>query len=120
MRRLIRGFAGRTYHIVGNFMHWLNIVRKSLANVFSTDTLCKQFRSSSDPVNYHGCNIFAHRRETSGTSSDSDQLRPFHKWDFSYRRAVRFEFAPAGSQVFPFRAIPYVRKSLVSTLDKFT
>ena len=23
MRRLIRGFAGRTYYIVGNFMHWL-------------------------------------------------------------------------------------------------
>ena len=23
MRRLIWGFAGRTYHIVGNFMHWL-------------------------------------------------------------------------------------------------
>ena len=24
MRRLICGFAGRTYHIVGNLMHWLN------------------------------------------------------------------------------------------------
>ena len=24
MRRLIWGFAGRTYHIVGNLMHWLN------------------------------------------------------------------------------------------------
>ena len=23
MRRLIWGFAGRTYHIVGNLMHWL-------------------------------------------------------------------------------------------------
>ena len=23
MRRLILGFAGRTYHIVGNLMHWL-------------------------------------------------------------------------------------------------
>ena len=23
MRRLVRGFAGRTYHIVGNLMHWL-------------------------------------------------------------------------------------------------
>ena len=26
MRRLISGFGGRTYHIVGNLMHWLNYV----------------------------------------------------------------------------------------------
>ena len=26
MRRLIWGFAGRTYHIVGNLMHWLKFV----------------------------------------------------------------------------------------------
>ena len=36
-----------------------------------------------------------HRRETTGTSSDSCQLRSFHKRDF-YRR----EFAPEGSQIF--------------------
>ena len=26
MRRLIWGFAGRTYHIVGNLMHWLSVI----------------------------------------------------------------------------------------------
>ena len=35
MRRLILGFAGRTYHIVGNLMHWLIsyvfITRKDMA-----------------------------------------------------------------------------------------
>ena len=25
MRRLIWGFVGRTYHMVGNLMHWLNL-----------------------------------------------------------------------------------------------
>ena len=29
MRRLIWGFAGRTYHIVGNLMHWLNFTNFS-------------------------------------------------------------------------------------------
>ena len=26
MRRLILGFVGRTYHIVGNLMHWFNYI----------------------------------------------------------------------------------------------
>ena len=30
MRRLIWGFAGRTYHIVGNLMHWLNYYSMTL------------------------------------------------------------------------------------------
>ena len=30
MRRLVRGFAGRTYHIVGNLMHWLKYVYVSV------------------------------------------------------------------------------------------
>ena len=38
----------------------------SLANVFSTDNLSKQFRSSSGPVKFH-----AHQRETNGTDRDS-------------------------------------------------
>ena len=29
MRRLIWGFAGRKYHIVGNLMHWLNSVKST-------------------------------------------------------------------------------------------
>ena len=81
------------------------------ANVFSTDNFGKQFGSSSGLVNFHGCTSFAHRRETTDMSSESNQLHPFHKLDFSYRR----EFAPEGSQVFPFRAISYVWKNLVST-----
>ena len=85
-------------------------------NVFSTGTLCKQFGSSSDSGNFHGCNSFAFRRETTGTNSlDLDQLHPFHKWDFSYRR----EFVPEGSQVFPFIEFLYVCISLVSTLGDF-
>ena len=31
MRRLIWGFAGRTYHIVGNLMHWVRMFEVSLA-----------------------------------------------------------------------------------------
>ena len=30
MRRLIYGFAGRTYHIVGNLMHWLFIETRTI------------------------------------------------------------------------------------------
>ena len=36
MCRLIGGFAGRTYHIVGNLMHWLNYLftrRLTIANL---------------------------------------------------------------------------------------
>ena len=50
--------------------------------------------------------VVPHTKEDTSTSSDSDKLRPFHKWDFSYKKEVRREFAPEGSQVFPFRAIP--------------
>ena len=32
MRRLIWGFAGRTYDIVGNLMHWLIIIISAWAN----------------------------------------------------------------------------------------
>ena len=32
MRRLIWGFVGRTYHIVGNLMHWLISVSWGLSN----------------------------------------------------------------------------------------
>ena len=36
MRRLIWGFAGRTYHIVGNLMHWLICVGTKKKQEFST------------------------------------------------------------------------------------
>ena len=38
MSRLIWGFAGRTYHIVGNLMHWLKLWLISVPNdLFSMD-----------------------------------------------------------------------------------
>ena len=52
------------------------------ANVFSTNNLCLQFGSSSGPVNFRSCDSFDHPMETIDTHSDSDQLRPFHKWGF--------------------------------------
>ena len=45
MRRLIWGFAGRTYHIVGNLMHWLkynfqmNLKYKTVLDMFYTYTI---------------------------------------------------------------------------------
>ena len=33
MRRLIWGFDGRTYHIVGNLMHWLILLTYYYVNV---------------------------------------------------------------------------------------
>ena len=41
---------------------------------------------------------YAHQRETSGTSSDSLQLRPFSKWELLLKEQ---KFAPRGSEFFP-------------------
>ena len=46
---------------------------------------------------------YAHQRETTRSSSDSLQLRPFSKWNFSKRK----EFAPRGSEFFPLKAVLY-------------
>ena len=59
MRRLIRGFAGRTYHIVGNLMHWLifEIASGSLSvSIFepryenSNKVVCATSKGSDQPA----------------------------------------------------------------------
>ena len=54
----------------------------------------------------------AHQRETTGSSSDSLQLRPFSKWELLLKDRIcslweQIEYAPSGSKFFPLRAVPY-------------
>ena len=56
MRRLVRGFDGRTYHIVGNLMHWL------IFNPFSTTQdnyrllFGSLYRKNTEPDQTADCN----------------------------------------------------------------
>ena len=53
---------------------------------------------------------YAHQRETSVSSNDSLQVRPFSKWELLLRKEFAprggEKFAPRGNEFFPLRAVP--------------
>ena len=63
----------------------------------STLDLRYQWRSKNAEKSY------VHQRETTGTSNDSLQLRPFLKWEILLKKRT----CPRGSELFPLRVVPY-------------
>ena len=53
---------------------------------------------------------YTHQRETTGSSSDSLQLRPFSKWELE-------KDVPRGSEYFPLRTVAYDMENHFTTSD---
>ena len=58
--------------LISNAIKWR--ILSLLANVFYTDN-----HFSSGPFTFHGCNSFAHRRETTGSQENIRKRRLFKK-----------------------------------------
>ena len=66
MRRLIWGFAGCTYHIVGNLMHWLYLLWKNLTvNKMLNSQMCHVGLNTDFSVTIFRINFIDYKQELS-------------------------------------------------------
>ena len=75
MRRLIWGFAGRTYHIVGNLMHWPNFLSEKLYKTMADLLVSEGYKDKGyEYVNVDDCWMSKERDANGSLVPDPDRF----------------------------------------------